>query len=124
MKRLPIKPKQIGIFLGLSVLVVLVMDFNNRLELLSQLSTQVATVRVEGTAIAQTQLALHTQIAYATSINALIDYTDDNGLAKPGEHKVQPVQIGTPTPTPFPLPPPPSPRPSNWQIWWKLFFGD
>ena len=58
MNRLPVKPKHIGILVGLFILVVLVMDFNQRLEGLNRLSTQVATVRVEGTAVMQTQNCL------------------------------------------------------------------
>jgi hypothetical protein len=124
MNRLPVKPKHIGILVGLFILVVLVMDFNQRLEGLNRLSTQVATVRVEGTAVLQTQNALITEIAYATSDKAAEDYARGIGMARTGENPIQPVPAGTPTPTPVPAPPLPSPQLENWQIWLGLFFGN
>jgi len=124
MNRWPVKPKHIGILVGLFILVVLVMDFNQRLDGLNRLSTQVATVRVGATAVIKTQTALYTEIAYATSDKAAEDDARKNGMAKPGENPLQPIPAETPTPTPIPAPPPPTPRPENWQIWWGLFFGD
>jgi len=124
MNRWPVKPKHIGILIGLFFLVVLVMDFNQRLEGLNRLSTQVATVRVEGTAVIQTQTALVTEIAYATSDKAAEEYARDNGMVRTEEIPVQLVPAGTPTPTPIPFPTQPPPRLENWQIWWELFFGN
>ena len=124
MNRLPVKPKHIGILVGLFILVVLVMDFNQRLEGLNRLSTQVATVRVEGTAVLQTQNALITEIAYATSDKAAEDYARGIGMARTGENPIQPVPAGTPTPTLMPAPPQPTPQLENWQIWLGLFFGN
>ena len=124
MNRWPVKPKHIGILIGLFILVVLVMDFNQRLEGLNRLSTQVATVRVKGTAVIQTQQTLHTKIAYATSDKAAEEYARDNGMVRTEEIPVQLVPAGTPTPTPIPFPTQPPPRLENWQIWWELFFGN
>ncbi len=125
MKRWPVKSKHIGILVGLFILVVLVMDFNQRLEKLNRLSTQVATVRVEGTAVIQTKNAFLTEIAYATSDQAVEQYAYENGMVRTGEIPVQLVPAGTPTPTSIPLPTqPPPPRLENWQIWWELFFGN
>jgi len=124
MNRWLLQPKHIGILIGLFILVVLVMDFNNRLEGLNRLSTQVATVRVRGTAVAQTQSAFVTKIAYATSNEAVEEFARENGMMQEGDNPVQLIPAETPTQTPYPLPPPPTPRPANWQIWWELFFGD
>jgi len=124
MNRWPVKPKHIGILVGLFILVVLVMDFNQRLEGLNRLSTQEATVRVEGTAVVQTQNALITEIAYATSDQVVEDFSYENGMARPGENLIQPVSAETPTPTSIPAPPQPTPQLENWQIWLGLFFGN
>jgi hypothetical protein len=124
MNRWPVKPKHIGILIGLIILVVLVMDFNQRLEGLNRLSTQVATVRVEATVVIQTQSALITEIAYATSDQAVEDSAYENGMVRTGENPIRPIPAGTPTPMPIPAPPQPTPQPENWQIWWELFFGN
>ncbi len=63
------KPKwrNILIVLGLFVAVVLLIDFNRRMEELNRLTTKLEAVRAEGTTVMQTQAALVTQVAYATS---------------------------------------------------------
>jgi hypothetical protein len=124
MHRWPVKPKHIGIIIGLFILILLVMDFNQRLEKLDRLSTQLATVRVRATAAFQTQNAFGTKIAYATSGEAAEEYARTLGMARSGENPIQLLPAGTPTPTPLPAPPQPTPQPQNWQIWWELFFGD
>jgi len=72
----------------------------------------------------QTQNALITEIAYATSDKAAEDYARGIGMARTGENPIQPVPAGTPTPTPVPAPPQPTPQLENWQIWLGLFFGN
>ncbi|MBU2611850.1 MAG: hypothetical protein KJ606_13025 [Chloroflexi bacterium] len=124
MKRWPVKLKHIGIAIGLFILVVLVIDFNQRLAGLNRLSTQLATVHVEATAVTQTQIALVTQIAYATSERAVEEYAYESGMGKSGENPVQVVPAGTLAPTPIPLPMQQTRSLENWQIWWELFFGN
>ncbi|MDO9349239.1 MAG: hypothetical protein Q7T47_08125 [Anaerolineales bacterium] len=124
MKRWPVKLKHIGIAIGLFILVVLVIDFNQRLAGLNRLSTQLATVHVEATAVMQTQIALVTQIAYATSERAVEEYAYKNGMGRSGDNPVQVVPAGTLAPTPIPLPAQQTQSLENWQIWWELFFGN
>ena len=57
------KPKwrNILIALGLFIAVVLLVDFNRRMEELNSLTTKLEAVRAEGTTVMQTQAALVTQ---------------------------------------------------------------
>ena len=117
------KWRNILIVLGLLVAVVMLIDFNRRMEELNSLNTNLVAVRAEGTAVMQTQAALVTQVAYATSDDAVKQWAYENKWVRPGEHVVQLEAAGNATPTPAPPPPTPTQAPPNWSIWWHLFFG-
>ena len=125
MENWPINPRRVALFVGALVLILMVMDFNARLEDLNRLKKGVKVVSVQATQAAQTQVALQTQVAYANSDQAVQDWARSEGhYALPGDHPViplgqagaTPLQSAEPTATATPL--------SNWQIWWNLFFGD
>ncbi len=125
MDRWPINPRRVMIFVGILVLVLMVVDFNARLEELNLLRKHAESLGVQATQAVQTQVALETQVAYAASDQAVEDWARTEGhLVQPGDEPVVPVgQPGTaplqqPTPTPAPTPM------ANWQVWWNLFFGD
>jgi hypothetical protein len=119
------KPKwrNLLIILGLFVAVVLLIDFNRRMEELGRLTAKLDSVRAEGTSIMQTQEALLTQVAYATSDNAVEQWAYDNKWVRVGEHPVVLVPAGSVTPTPEPQVVAQTESPPNWRIWWELFFG-
>ncbi len=120
----PINPRRAVVFIGILVLILMVMDFNARLEELNLLKKHAEVVSTQATQAMQTQLALQTQVAYAGSDQAVQDWARTEGhdvqpgdqavvpVGKPGTTPVEPV-TDTPVPTPMP----------NWQIWWNLFFG-
>jgi hypothetical protein len=125
MDRWPINPRRIVAFFGILVLILVVMDFNARLEELDRLKKQSKIISAQVTQAIQTQLALQTQVAYATSAQAVPDWAYGEGhYIQPGDQPVDPVgQPGAapieaidPTPTPPPV--------ANWQTWWNLFFGE
>ncbi len=125
MDRWPINPRRVLIFVGILVLVLMVVDFNARLEELNLLRKHSQALGVQATQAVQTQVALETQVAYAASDQAVEDWARTEGhMVQPGDEPVVPVgQPGTaplqqPTPTPAPTPM------ANWQVWWNLFFGD
>lgn len=125
MDRWPINSRRILVFVGILVLVLMVMDFNARLEELNRLKKQSQVMGVQVTQGIQTQVALQTQVAYATSDQAVQDWAYGEGhYAQPGDQPVAPVgQAGVPPiqsiePTPIPTPMP------NWQVWLNLFFGN
>jgi hypothetical protein len=119
-----IKWRNILIVIGLIVAVVLLVDFNHRMEELDRLSTQLNSVRAEATAIVQTQNALAGQVAYATSDVAVEEWAYDNKMVRPGEHPVSVVSGTDATPTPEPTLVPSGGEMPTWRIWWELFFGN
>ena len=125
MSNLPINLRRVFVAAGILVLVLMVIDFNRRLESLNTLNKQAAHVRVQATQAMQTQVALETQVAYAGSDAAVEDWARSEGhfvqegdqpvvpLGQPGS---DPIQSLEPTPIPTPMP--------NWMVWWNLFFGE
>ena len=125
MDRWPINPRRVAIFVGILVLVLMIIDFNTRLEGLNRLKKQAGVISTQATQAMQTQLALQTQVAYAGSDQAVQDWARGEGhYIQPGDQPVvplggpgaAPLQPAEPAPTPTPMP--------NWQVWWNLFFGE
>lgn len=121
----PISPRRVVVFAGILVLMLMVIDFNARLEELNLLRRHEEIVGIQATQAVQTQLALQTQVTYAGSDQAVQDWARGEGhYVQPGDQLVVPVggpgaspaAAGSPTPMPTPLP--------NWQVWWNLFFGN
>ena len=115
--------RTILIVIGLVVVIVLLIDFNRRMEELNRLSTNLQVVRAEGTTIMQTQEALVTKVAYATSDAAVEQWAYQNKWVRVDEHPVEIVTAGGITATPAPPPVVPTQEPPNWRTWWELFFG-
>ncbi|GAB4505675.1 MAG: hypothetical protein Fur0043_26720 [Anaerolineales bacterium] len=125
MPTLPIDWRRVAMLAGMAFLVILILDFNARLEMLDRLNKQATLVRAEATQAALTQVALKTQVAYAISNQAVEEVARSEGhMIQDGDHPVVILgQVGapplqTPTPTPSPMPQP------NWQLWWELFFSE
>jgi hypothetical protein len=121
----PINPRRVAIFVGILLLLLMVMDFNARLEELDLLKKQARVISAQATQAIQTQIALQTQVAYAGSDQAVQDWARSEGhyvqagdqpVIPVGQPGTTPIQSTEPTPAPTPMP--------NWQIWWNLFFGD
>jgi hypothetical protein len=124
MPSLLINFRRIVTFLGIFILVLLVIEFNTRLEELIRLDEQRDEVRTIATQAMQTQIALHTQVAYAGSTAAVNEWARTEGhYLQEGEQPVipigqpgsEPVIVATPPPVPTPM--------QNWEVWWNLFFS-
>ncbi|HVM71535.1 MAG TPA: hypothetical protein VMT91_07225 [Anaerolineales bacterium] len=115
--------RNILIIFGLFLAVVLLIDFNRRMEELDNLTAKLNAVRAEGTSVMQTQAALVTQVAYATSDQAVEEWAYHNKWVREGEHSVQVEPEGTVTATPAPAPVSQTQTQPNWRTWWELFFG-
>ena len=122
---LPINLRRVAVLIGILILVFIVLEFNRRLEELNMLNAQSRLVQTQATQAVQTQLALQTQVAYAGSDAAVEEWARTDGhyiqdgdlpVVPVGEPGAAPIQSSTPTPVPT--------QPSNWEVWWDLFFGN
>lgn len=125
MPNIPINFRRVAAFLGIFVLILLVIEFNSRLEELNQLNDQREEVRAIATQAMQTQIALQTQVAFAGSTAAVDEWARSEGhYVKEGDQPVipvgqpgsEPVIVTTPVPIPTAM--------QNWEVWWKLFFDE
>jgi cell division protein FtsB len=124
MNRFPIDWRRVALIAGVLFLVVVIVDFNSRLEELDRLNRQAEITRAEATQAALTKVAYETLVANATS-NQVVegDARSNGGLIQEGDHPV--VVLGDES-NPLPENPEPTPIPAqkpNWQLWWDLYFG-
>ncbi|UCH58245.1 MAG: hypothetical protein JSV61_08445 [Anaerolineales bacterium] len=125
MKRPNFSLKHALIIVGVAILAVLVMDFNSRVGDLRRQSAQKQVVSAELAGQNQTQTVLQTQIAYATSEAAVVEWAYNEGnLVRPGDNPVVPLapEGSAPMPTPTPVTTPE--RVSNLDVWLWLFFDE
>jgi hypothetical protein len=125
MNRLPIDWRRVALVAGVLFLVVLIVDFNSRLEELDRLNRQAEITRLEATLAASTKIAFETQVANATSDQKVEEEARSNaGMILEGDHPVVVMGDGSEAPLetlePTPLP---TAKP-NWRLWWDLYFGE
>jgi hypothetical protein len=112
------------ILIGFAVLVLLVMDFNNRMAELRRLTAEKEDVSARVTSLIETQLSLETQVAYATSEAAVYYWAYNFGhLGKEGDVLVVPIQVEGNLPQPTPTPAVTPEVIQNWQVWLTLFIN-
>jgi hypothetical protein len=122
MKRTWLGWKYALVVIGLVILTLLVMDFNNRMAELRRLSDKREDVALEATGLMQTQLHLETQIAYATSEAAVVEWAYEEGhMVREGENLVIPLEYPGFTPQITVIPTATAEPESNLQIWFSLF---
>lgn len=122
--RFHIQPQRILIFIVLIVVLALVMDFNTRMDELTRLQNQAATVQAQATAIRVTQHALETQVAYATSPAAVEKWAREQAhMAQPGDQVVVPLAQPGVQPPATATPQPKFANLTKWDVWMELLFG-
>jgi len=107
------------------VLILLMMDFNNRMSELLRLESEKDVVSTQVSALQQTEQTLRTQIAYATSDLAVEQWAREQGrMSREGEFPIIPLPPAGYTPEPE-LVSVPTPKPvQNWEVWMALFLGE
>jgi len=109
---------------GLTIISMLVMEFNARTTELNQLTVEQEIVQTELAQKQQTKAALEAQIAIATSDAAVIRWAHEDGhMVKDGEIPVVPIPAGSIPPTPTPTPVPVVEESNNQNSWLVLILG-
>lgn len=125
MLNIPNHVRRVVVMAGIVMLVFVVLDFNRRLEELNLLNKQNEIVHAQATQAMQTQAALENQVTYASSNAAVEEWARTDGhyiqdgdlpVVPIGEPGSPPIEASTPVPAPTPM--------ANWEVWWKLFFGE
>jgi cell division protein FtsB len=117
--------KRILAGLGLLLLFLMVMDFNNRMADLTRLRAQRDLEQGQLDRLLGTQSVLQTAIAYATSEPAVEEWAREQGhYVRPGDFPIVPLPGGGPTPEPDSLTAPSQPPATNWEAWLEWFFHE
>jgi cell division protein FtsB len=125
MKKFNYDKKQITFVALIIIFFFMILGLNSRLSELFHLSDQQMIMQTKVSSLKNTDIALNTQIAIATSDLAVEAWARDQGhLAQSGDVVI------------IPLPPSSEPQDlsiqvaktpndtENWQIWWDLFFAN
>ncbi len=124
MRILQQRKKQLIVIGLLVVAFFLLMDLNNRLSVLFRLSGTYNEISTSVYQLESTKQVLLTQIAYATSDDAVRRFAnDDRHWYLENDVPVFPVQDPKATPPSFIQPTPTAMGVEHWQKWWALFFG-
>lgn len=125
MKTLLQRKKQL-IVIGLLVLsFFLLMDLNARLAVLFRTNNTYNEMKTSIYQLESTKQVLLTQIAYATSDDAVQRFAnDEKHWFQDKDIPVFPVQDPKATPPSYVKPIPPPLVVEHWQKWWALFFGE
>jgi hypothetical protein len=125
MRRLKFNWKYALLIVGVLVLALLVIDFNSRMADMRKLSLQRDKVAAEQENLERTKANLETEIAFATSDEAVVQWAyEDGDLILPEDNPVVPLPPGESTPVPTPTPQVEYTQVSNWQMWLALFVDE
>jgi cell division protein FtsB len=124
MEQLKLLGRRLFLMGGLVLILLLVMDFNNRMADLARLRAQYTREHEQYARMESTAVVLATRIANASSDEAIEDAIREDGRwVRPGDYIVVPL-----TPVGY-EPPPEQPEAdevqpvSYWELWMALFFG-
>ena len=108
----------------ITVLLLMVLDFNSRMAELTRLANQMELENQNLAQLSTTRTVLETQIAYATSDAAVEAWAREDGrLSQSGDHVIVPLADANVTPQAQEYPFAEPPILTNWQSWfnWLLF---
>jgi hypothetical protein len=111
--------------IGVFLLIVIVIRFQQRVSEMHQLEDQLSLVQAQGTAVVQTQSNLLTQVSYANSDQGVKEWAYREGRwYLPYETPIIIVADNSNSPSTNPILIEQTSPIQNWQVWWELFFGN
>jgi len=120
-----LKDKRIIVVALVIILVFLLMDFNQRMVLLSKMRGQEKELSQEFENLQSTRSALEMQLAFSTSDIAVEKWArEEGGMVQEGDVPIVLLPPSAPIPTKTPQQSAVVDEVENWQIWQELFFGD
>jgi len=120
-----LKDKRIIVVALVIILVFLLMDFNQRMVLLSKMRGQEKELSQEYENLQTTRSALETQLALSDSDLAVEKWArEEGGMAQEGDVPIVLLPPSAPIPTKIPQQSAVVDEVENWQIWQELFFGE
>ncbi|HOF29007.1 MAG: hypothetical protein KBA05_01180 [Anaerolineaceae bacterium] len=106
------------------VLVLLMMDFNNRMSNMIQLNQMETILRTKVAGLEATKMVVEDDIAYATSDRALEEWArEKDRLIEEGDHPIIIMPPSDYTPVPTATPKPETIVLTRLEIWKELIFG-
>ena len=120
-----LKDKRVILVLALVILVLLFLNFNQRMILLSKLRGQQKELTQEYAQLEGTRAALQTEIAYANSNDAVEEWAREEGrMIQEGDIPIVILPPADPIPTKTHQPESFVDKVEKWEVWWELFFGN
>jgi cell division protein FtsB len=120
-----LKDKRVIVVAVVIILVFLLMDFNQRMVLLSKMRGQAKELDQEYSQLESTRIALETEIAFADSDQAVEQWArEEGGMIQEGDIPIVLLPPSEAIPTRSPEQNTVVDKVENWQIWQELFFGD
>jgi cell division protein FtsB len=120
-----LKDKRVIVVALVVILVLLLMDFNQRMVLLTKMRGQEEVLEQEYSQLQSTRDALETQIAFANSDLAVEKWArEEGGMVQEGDIPIILLPPSDPVPTKTPEQTTIVDEVEKWQIWRELFFGD
>jgi hypothetical protein len=123
MKNLSRNSKYFAGIVGLGVLILLVLGFNNRISEMRRLSIEAENMSQDVDQLEQTRVVLATQIAFAASDAAVEAWAyEEARWIREGDYPIVPFSPNNGTPEPASVLVNPQASTENWRVWKALFF--
>ncbi len=117
--------KRFIVVVAVIILVLLFLNFNQRMVLLSKLRGQQQELTQEYAQLEATRSALETEIAYAQSDDAVEEWArQEAGMIQEGDIPIVLLPPEAPLSTPTRQPEGVVDEVEKWEVWWELFFGN
>lgn len=120
-----LKDKRFIVIVLAIILVFLLLDFNQRMVLLTKLRGQEKVLQQEYEQLEATRNNLKTEIAFANSDEAVEQWArEEAGMIQEGDVPIVLLPPSNPIPTATPPSEAAIDAVEKWEIWQELFFGD
>jgi hypothetical protein len=124
MKKLSGNLRYFVAFVGIGILILMVISFNNRVTELRNLEAEAEAIGAQVAELQATNDLLETQIGYATSDAAVEAWAyEEAKMIREGDHPIVPLAPDDKTTSPEEIPPShPNASLEKWRVWRALFF--